>query len=45
MKNKSTTKAKTAIEKAPQGVEDLVGKVREVLDKLADELTSNDESE
>ncbi len=45
MKNKSTTKAKTAIEKAPQGVEDLVGKVREVLDKLADELASTGDDE
>lgn len=34
------TKAKNAIEKATEGVDDLVGKVREVLDKLADELAS-----
>jgi hypothetical protein len=34
------TKAKNAIEKATEGVDDLVGKAREVLDKLADELAS-----
>ena len=37
------TKAKTAIDKATEGVGDLVDKVREVLDKLADELASTDD--
>ena len=37
------TKAKTAIDKATEGVGDLVDKVRGVLDKLEDELASTDD--
>ncbi len=39
------TKAKKEIDKAIGGLDDLVDKVQEALDKLADELTSNGESE